>query len=126
MSHSRALCVNAGLLDSEEFCQPDKASTRGLFPSVETLSERIDAQIDVIQATLHASVKNSSVNKTRQYVARACLEAASLAQGTFTLTVPTGGGKTLSAMSFASITRDDLVDYHKGQRVSLVATRKST
>ena len=93
--------VDADRLDSEEFCQPEKASTRGLFPSVDTLSQRIDSHIDVIQATLPASVKDSSVNQTRQYVANACLEAASQAQGTFTLTVPTGGGKTLSAMSFA-------------------------
>jgi CRISPR-associated endonuclease/helicase Cas3 len=93
--------VDADRLDSEEFCQPQTTRKRDLFPSVETLCERIDSYIDAIQATLPASVKDSSVNQTRQYVANACREAALQAQGSFSLTVPTGGGKTLSAMSFA-------------------------
>lgn len=93
--------VDADRLDSEEYCQPDKSSKRGLFPGIKELSERVDSYIDTIQASLPASVKDSPVNQARQYVANACREAASRAQGTFTLTVPTGGGKTLSAMSFA-------------------------
>ena len=93
--------VDADRLDSEEFCQPEKASKRGLFPNIETLSERIDSYIDSIQASLPASFRETTVNQTRQYVANACREAASHVQGVFTLTVPTGGGKTLSAMSFA-------------------------
>jgi len=93
--------VDADRLDSEEFCQPEKATKRGLFPNIKTLSERIDSYIDSIQTSLPASFRDSTVNQTRQYVANACREAAPQAQGTFTLTVPTGGGKTLSAMSFA-------------------------
>ena len=93
--------VDADRLDSEEFCQPEMSSKRGLFPSIKTLCERIDSHIDAIQSSLPASVKDSPVNQTRQYVANACRKAASHAKGTFTLTVPTGGGKTLSAMSFA-------------------------
>jgi CRISPR-associated endonuclease/helicase Cas3 len=93
--------VDADRLDSEEFCQPEKASKRGLFPSIKTLVDRIDSYIDFLQATLPASVKNSPVNQTRHNVANACREAASQAQGSFSLTVPTGGGKTLSAMLFA-------------------------
>jgi len=93
--------VDADRLDSEEFCQPEKASKRGLFPNMKTLSERIDSYIDSIQASLPASYRDTTVNQARQYVANACREAASHTQGAFTLTVPTGGGKTLSAMSFA-------------------------
>ena len=93
--------VDADRLDSEEFCQPEKAARRSLFPNIETLCERIDSFIDVTQAALPASVKDSPVNRTRQFVASACREAASQARGAFSLTVPTGGGKTLSAMSFA-------------------------
>jgi CRISPR-associated endonuclease/helicase Cas3 len=91
--------VDADRLDSEEFCQPEKTGKRGLFPSIKTLSARIDSHIDSIQESLPGS--SEIVRSTRQYVANACREAASQAQGSFSLTVPTGGGKTLSAMSFA-------------------------
>jgi CRISPR-associated endonuclease/helicase Cas3 len=93
--------VDGDRLDSEEFCEPEKACKRGLFPSLDTLAKRVDSHIDAMQSGLLASVKNSPVNQVRQYVADSCNEAASRPQGIFTLTVPTGGGKTLSAMSFA-------------------------
>jgi CRISPR-associated endonuclease/helicase Cas3 len=93
--------VDADRLDSEEFCQPEKASKRGSFPSIQTLAERIDSHIYAIQASLPVGFRDSPVNQTRQYIANACRKSASHAQGTFTLTAPTGGGKTLSAMSFA-------------------------
>ena len=47
--------VDADRLDSEEFCQPEKASKRGLFPNIKTLSERIDSYINFIQGSLPAS-----------------------------------------------------------------------
>jgi hypothetical protein len=56
--------VDADRLDSEEFCQPEKSSKRGFFPSVKTLSKRIDSHIDAIQASLPASVKESPVSNT--------------------------------------------------------------
>lgn len=43
----------------------------------------------------------SAVNRMRQRVQEDCVEAAGLESGTFTLTAPTGYGKTLSMLRFA-------------------------
>ena len=43
----------------------------------------------------------SALADLRNRIFDACCEAGSLSQGFFSLTVPTGGGKTLSAMNFA-------------------------
>jgi CRISPR-associated endonuclease/helicase Cas3 len=44
---------------------------------------------------------SNELNRLRKTVFDDCLNAAKLAKGFFSLTVPTGGGKTLSAMAFA-------------------------
>lgn len=47
------------------------------------------------------NVEEGAVKQARAMVLGDCLEAASRSGNLFTLTVPTGGGKTLSAMAFA-------------------------
>lgn len=48
-----------------------------------------------------SSSPDSPLKASRNHIFDTCLIKAALAQGFFSLTVPTGGGKTLSAMAFA-------------------------
>ena len=70
------------------------------YDSLEDLRGKIDQHIDGF-TTNDPSKAKSPVNQFRAEVLEACRTAAPLDQGLFALTVPTGGGKTLSAMSFA-------------------------
>jgi len=67
------------------------------YDSLHVLQRRLDAHIDRLSAACGASL----VNSLRADVLAACRSAALQSPGLFSLTVPTGGGKTLSAMSFA-------------------------
>jgi len=48
-----------------------------------------------------AAALESSLTQLRSHIFHTCVQQGSQAQGFFSLTVPTGGGKTLSAMAFA-------------------------
>jgi len=93
--------VDADWLDTEEFLRPDAATLRGKFASVRELAEKLDAHTDSLVTSLPSEARSSSVNGARAEVLAACRQAAVRPPGVFALTVPTGGGKTLSAMSFA-------------------------
>ena len=92
--------VDADFLDTEEFCNPEKARfrpetmTTGLFID---LKKKFDSQ-------LHEKIRmadSTPVNKLRQIVLAQCRNKARQPPGFFSLTVPTGGGKTLSSLAFA-------------------------
>jgi CRISPR-associated endonuclease/helicase Cas3 len=93
--------VDADRLDTEAFCDADKAALRSWFSSIPALRERLDSFIDQRMDSLTTMEKKTSVNLSRAEILEACRKAATLSPGVFSLTVPTGGGKTLSAMSFA-------------------------
>lgn len=89
--------VDADFLDTEAFMDGDKVGRRGGHPE---LSELLSA-FDFHMTDKAAKTTNSLVNHIRAEVLRQCREKASLPPGLFSLTVPTGGGKTLSSIAFA-------------------------
>src|SRR5690606_21495207 len=95
--------VDADRIATERFYDRSEGradrSSRLVYDSLSTLSTRLDTYIDQISSGSERSL--SPVNVLRRRVLRACRECANEATGLFSLTVPTGGGKTLASMSFA-------------------------
>jgi CRISPR-associated endonuclease/helicase Cas3 len=94
--------VDADRLDAEAFDSPDKrrVATAG-YDTIAALRDRLDQHIDGLAAAKVRGADSSPVNRCRAAVLQACRQAAELPPGIFSLSVPTGGGKTLSAMAFA-------------------------
>jgi CRISPR-associated endonuclease/helicase Cas3 len=88
---------DADCLDTEAFLEPEKFSRRGNYPTLEELKSKYD---DYIQ-TMFSRSENTPLNNLRNKIRRECIAKAQEAPGLFSLTVPTGGGKTLSSMAFA-------------------------
>lgn len=91
-----ALC-DADFLDTEAFYDEVKSSSRTGWAPLADLVPRLEAHL----AQLERTALESEVNAIRREVRVACETAAAQSPGFFSLTVPTGGGKTLAAMSFA-------------------------
>jgi len=89
--------VDADFLDTEAFIRPEKAARRGGYPALEALHDTFDRFMSEIEA----KAKPGEVNTQRAIVLAACRREALASQGVFSLTVPTGGGKTLSSLAFA-------------------------
>ncbi len=90
--------VDADFLATERFMRPDKsAERRHEPPALAELQPVLDTHLDELQHQAPVT----PVNCWRQAVLEACRQAADEPPGLFSLTVPTGGGKTLSSMAFA-------------------------
>jgi len=93
--------VDADFLATEDFYSPGRRAHVAEYDDVPTLRRRLDEHLSDFVAGLSPERRASPINRRRAEVLAACREKAELRPGLFSLTVPTGGGKTLSAMAFA-------------------------
>ncbi|WP_114859323.1 CRISPR-associated endonuclease Cas3'' [Azospirillum brasilense] len=89
--------TDADALATEGYSDPEQAALRGGQPDLPTLAAALRMHL-VGKA---AKATPSDVNRIRTEVLERCRDAAALPPGLFSLAVPTGGGKTLSSLSFA-------------------------
>jgi CRISPR-associated endonuclease/helicase Cas3 len=89
--------VDADFLDTEAFMDGDKSSTRLGYREIADLKNDFDKYM----AGFAANADDTPINAIRADILLQCREKAGLNPGLFSLTVPTGGGKTLSGMAFA-------------------------
>ncbi len=89
--------VDADFLDTEAYMDAEKGSRRGKFDSLAVIRKKF---WNYMEKKVNEAGK-SIVNDIRQQILGDCRAAGSLRSGIFSLTVPTGGGKTLSSLAFA-------------------------
>lgn len=90
--------VDADYLDTEAFMKQDKQpeNLRGQQVLMKELFACVDRHI-----TPWLEHPKNEINAKRSEILRDCLEAAKGTPGLYSLTVPTGGGKTVSSLAFA-------------------------
>ena len=88
--------VDADFLDTETHFNPQQAEQRYSQASLQDLWQRFNS--DQKRLSGH---REDAVGQVRHCIYKACLSAADGPTGMYRLTVPTGGGKTRSAMAFA-------------------------
>lgn len=88
--------VDADFLDTEAFMDDGRAELRSGYPAIAVLSQVYDQFM-----TRSFAIADTTVKRLRAEILASCVERAALAPGLFSLTVPTGGGKTLASLGFA-------------------------
>ena len=89
--------VDADFLDTEAYMEPERSIERSGFCSISELLNRLNHYNDL----LVQKADNSPLNRIRREIREKCVQMGRQPQGVFSLSVPTGGGKTLSSLAFA-------------------------
>ena len=89
--------VDADSLDTESFMNPKQAILRGSHTSMSALLNNLEKHLQYLKI----STPNTEVNRVRNYVQEQCVRESQGKCGAYSLTVPTGGGKTLASVLWA-------------------------
>lgn len=89
--------VDADFLDTENFMSEHISASRSGFPELDQLKSKFDRYMERVAE----KAPFTPINLLRADILSQCRIKAALPKGLFSLTVPTGGGKTLSSMAFA-------------------------
>lgn len=85
--------IDADYIDTETFMNGDAG--RGNYEPLSALCDKLTAYIS------KWNNPTREIDILRQKILNSCIEKASAPRGIFSLTVPTGGGKTVASMAFA-------------------------
>jgi len=88
--------VDADWLDTERFMDNTSFVARQNNTTIQMLKNSIDASLESFK-----QAPNTAVNQIRTQIQKECLKASALPSGFYSLTVPTGGGKTISSIVWA-------------------------
>ena len=88
--------IDADRIDTADFEHPKNAKLRmrGAYTAWPELIDRLEKHLACFEP-------NNRMGHLRRDISHHCLEGASRSRGIYTLTVPTGGGKTLASLRFA-------------------------
>lgn len=89
--------VDADRLDTERFMDIESWRKRGCSSTIDDLLSRLETYLHKLQSDAPAT----EVNLIRKSVQEQCNKTSSGEKGFYSLTVPTGGGKTLSSLLWA-------------------------
>ncbi len=92
--------IDADRLNTEKYMDPKQSKEREGYSTIAELHKCLDDYM-ATKTQRPQGFYDEQVYTSRQQVLEDCRKAAEMEGGFFSLTVPTGGGKTLSSMAFA-------------------------
>ena len=91
--------TDSDFLATEDFMSPERRDLRPRWPEniLQSMRQKLESYLDKMECTPNAT----PIQLIRRDIHHRCLAQAKITPGIYQLNVPTGGGKTLSSLSFA-------------------------